>query len=503
MRSGSIEIKQKQEPGLASDVALTALTQVAVMIGTLILYGLIARIFGPNGVGEYTIIRRALYFLQPLILVGVTVAVPRYIAMSTRTDEREQIAGIGVFLVLLCSLLTAVATLCFRDSLSVTVFGRRDALELVYGFAALTLGFGFHSVAYSYYRGLRDMSTANRLDLFNSCLAPLTALVLTTHLGLGALIGVLGMLMIFATVFFSTALWKDIGFFLRKRNLNTGLTTNLLRYGVSRIPGDLALAGLLFGGTYIVAREASIQQAGYFGVAQTLLMLPGAALFAISVVLLPYVSERLTAGDFLSVQINVARLFQAIADVSVYFSLHVALFADVIIRLWLGEKMHGAEEAVRTLMVSVPFYSIFFVFRSVIDAASHKPVTTFNLIISFICFVALYFVFKYAELGPSRAVTWALSVAFVILGVLTIVGVKRHVGIEAGFYSGMSKAFLTNVTIALAVFWARYLIDGSDGIWIVVELLCALTFLLSLYLQKRIWIAEFFGQASQFLRPRN
>jgi stage V sporulation protein B len=482
---------------LSKDIVTTAITQAAVMMATLLLYGLIARLFGPSGVGEYTIVRRGLYFLQPLTLVGITVAVPRYIAMSICAREKAQIASVGFSLVLFCSLIAGLAIVSEQEWLSVVMFGRKDARDIVYGFAVVTVAFGIHSLAYSYYRGIRDMSTANRLDLVNSCVAPLIALALSVRLGLGALIGVMGAIMIASTAFLSSRLWNDIASFSRERKLIPGLNKSLLAYGLPRIPGDLALAGLLFGGAYIVARQASIQQAGYFGVAQTLLMLPGATLAALSVVLLPYVSERLKVGDVESVQKNATRLFHAIIDVTVYFSLHVALVADVILRLWLGERMVGATEMVRVLMVSVPFYSTYFVFRSVIDAASPRPATTINLVIAFVSFAALYAVSKAVGVESSRAATWSLSAAFGILGGLTLVGVGEYIGIRGFFDRSTKRVFMLNLVIALVVLIARSLVAARDWVWVIVEILCSVVFVLGLQRQKRVWVADLLDQLSR------
>lgn len=487
-----------------TDIVVTAVTQAAVMMATFLLYGLIARFFGPTGIGEYTIMRRALYFLQPVILIGVTVAVPRYIAISTDLRARRQIARIGFFSVLVCSLVVALTAFGMRDWLSEVMFRRPDAQDLVAAFALLTVAFGLHSFVYSYYRGTRDMFAANRLDLVNSFVMPLIALASSVRLGMGTMIAVTAALMIGATAGLSGTLWRDIWSSLREPRGSPGLTRKVLSYGLPRIPGDLALAGLLFGGAYIVARQASIREAGYFGVAQTLLMFPGAALAAPSIVLLPYVSERLAAGDVASVQANGTRLVHAIADGAVYFSLHVVLFADVILRLWLGKAMMGAAVVVRILMVSVPFYAIYLVFRSVIDAATHRPVTTVNLVVAFACFAAFYVGLEATGIDPSRAAAWALSAAFVVLGGLTISGVARHVGIPGFFDTGTQKVLGLNLAIAAAVFVARLLAEGRDWVWIAVEGLCVMLFVLGLIWQKRSWFMELLaylpGRSSIFRR---
>jgi O-antigen/teichoic acid export membrane protein len=241
---------------------------------------------------------------------------------------------------------------------------------------------------------------------------------------------------------------------------------------------------------YIVAQQATVHQAGYFGVGQALLVLPGVALAAVSVVLLPYATERLAAGDVAGVQVQATRLFHAIADISVYVCLHFALFADVILRLWLGDAMQGATEAVRILMIAVPFYSVYFSFRSIVDAASHRPTTTINLVVSFACFAAVYAVLQFLSFEPSRAAAFALCAAFMVLGGLTVAAVGRYIRIVDFFDTATIKILGLNLMLAAAAFFARNLAELPTGLVIIIELLCVHVFVTMLFWQKRGWCSE-------------
>lgn len=486
---------------LVRNIAATVAVQVAVMVGTFAVYGLIARIFGPVAVGEYTIIRRALFLLQPFILAGLTVAVPRYLAMTADASQRGQIALVGVSAVLGCSCMTALLVVGSVDSLAEAMFGRADARELVYGFAVLTIAFGLHSVAYSYYRGIQEMRSANLLDLLNLGAVPLLAVALSLRSGIAEMIALTALSMIVVTVILAYGLWRAVWSSVRDGGPTASAALKLLAYGLPRIPGDLALAGLLFGGAYIVAREDGMEAAGHLGIAQTLLMLPGTALAALAVLLLPYVSERLASGDLAAVRHGSTFLFNALVDVTVYFALHVAVFSKPILALWLGSEMQGAAPLVSILALATPFYALYFVFRSVLDAATHRPITAMNLVLAFVSFVALYEVLAFAGINGTFAAAWALGGSFVVLGSLTMFWVAILVGLSGPVVRGVAPAFVANVLIAGLAYGALQWQDGGGtGNWLATELLCVSAFVAILRLSGRDWVITLRTRVTEVLR---
>jgi len=69
------------------DVSLTFITEAIVLVAFFFIYRLIAKNFGPEGVGEYSLVKRVIGFFQPLLLLGLSVGLPRYIAMSQNKEQ--------------------------------------------------------------------------------------------------------------------------------------------------------------------------------------------------------------------------------------------------------------------------------------------------------------------------------------------------------------------------------------------------------------------------------
>jgi len=62
---------------------LTFITEGAVLASFFLFYGMIAGIFGPEGVGEYSLVKRSSSMILTLLLLGLGVGLPRYIAMAS------------------------------------------------------------------------------------------------------------------------------------------------------------------------------------------------------------------------------------------------------------------------------------------------------------------------------------------------------------------------------------------------------------------------------------
>jgi len=81
------------------DISLTFITETIVLVAFFFIYRLIAKNFGPEGVGEYTLIKRVIAFLYPVLLLGLGIGLPRYIAMSQNKEQRSSYMKAGGLIV--------------------------------------------------------------------------------------------------------------------------------------------------------------------------------------------------------------------------------------------------------------------------------------------------------------------------------------------------------------------------------------------------------------------
>jgi O-antigen/teichoic acid export membrane protein len=108
------------------------------------------------------------------------------------------------------------------------------------------------------------------------------------------------------------------------------------------------------------------------------------------------------------------------------------VFADVILRIWVGSAFHHAVPIVRILAVAIPFVFFPVALRSVIDAISVKASNAHNLMISLAAM--LVFIAISVTVVPRAFLLIALSVSTVLtvalLAGLTGATVRRLCGVK-------------------------------------------------------------------------
>jgi O-antigen/teichoic acid export membrane protein len=204
-------------------------------------------------------------------------------------------------------------------------------------------------------------------------------------------------------------------------------------------------------------------------------------------VLLPYISERLAREDLSAVKRNSVQLFQAIADVSLYFALHVAVLADIVLKLWVGPKMVGATGLVRVVIIVAPFYAIYFVFRSVLDATTIKPLTPLNLVIALAVFCAGYYFLVRYHLPASLAAAIAVALAVIALGSLSLAAMIGFYGARGFFEGTTAKVAILNCALAGSLLGVRYGLGLQDAPCLALEALAVLVFAATLLVARREW----------------
>ena len=86
------------------NLILTFITEGFVVVAMLIIYRIIARKMGSDGVGEYALIKRVVGFMVPLLLLGLGIGIPRYISMSQDKQQRSSYVKVSGLIILLFSI---------------------------------------------------------------------------------------------------------------------------------------------------------------------------------------------------------------------------------------------------------------------------------------------------------------------------------------------------------------------------------------------------------------
>ncbi|MBL7962500.1 MAG: hypothetical protein JNM31_01530 [Flavobacteriales bacterium] len=362
------------------DQVLTYLAEGLAMLGMVYAYHL-AALFGTQDLDLYVIVRRSVSFLYPVILLGAAVGITRYVAMEHVVERQRAYLRGSLTWVLPLAVLVLLPCLLFADTVSWLLFGDADHGELVPPLGLMIVAVALHGLAYSYLRGRGRSLLANTLQFVNLGLMPCVAFWSFARLE-DVVWFTGGSWTFFSALIIVPVLFKP--FAAQQRHLRT----ELLRYGLPRVPGELAFGALLTVPVYFAARTHGLAVSGQVGFGATLLNLAAAVFAPVSLLLLPASAARLARGDHAGLAASMSRMvlmvLMACAAMTVGFEALAGPFLDI----YLGDA--GSEYLAMSRLVflgALPF-GFFIGLRSLLDAYFHTPRNGMNLLKAFLLMLA-------------------------------------------------------------------------------------------------------------------
>ena len=395
------------------DYATTFLAEALVVGSYLLAFRLVASALGTTGFGEYALARRTLAMLVPLGALSMDVAVARFVAyaVSERSDRVRGYVPASTALVLGAAAIVGSVLLLFASPLAYLFFGSASYSRLVAPMALLVLGGGLHGIAYGFHRGSSKIQRANLLMAINQAIVPILAIAVaggsveTILLAMGA-----GWTLV-SLAFLATLRMSFDG--LRPR------ITELARYGVPRVPGELLRLGLFALPSILIAHAADITVAGSvaFGVAAVGML--GTALAPVGFVMLPAAARMLAQGSIEQLRQQVLRIAWLTAAALAVAIVVVELFAPQIVTTYLGPRFAGTADSIRVIVPAALPWGIYMSLGSVIDAYHVHPVNARNMAIAFAVFVLSAGVLTLISV-PALAIAGTFVVSLYVLGALTL-----------------------------------------------------------------------------------
>lgn len=361
----------------------TFATGFAVLACQLMTYKLAAHFLGKTGFAEYALARRTISLLYPVVLLGLGVGLPRYVAMAAGRGDQKS-AGQYLGATLWCVGLSALVCLAILNvvpgGLAYLFFGSREYAFLLFPMSLVAAGTALHTVGYSYFRGTLNMRAANLLQLVNLGLAPL-AVFFFYGTSLRAALTALGILSIgVAGVALGFTPWKAL---LKD---NRSQVKELLRFGIQRVPGDFILMAMFALPATFVAHESGIRAAGFVAFAISMLNVIGSFFAPFGLILLPKAGTLLAAGRRDDLRRQVWLLTVVTLAVSTVLAAAIAMGAETLIRLYLGADFTEGAGILRFVLLVAAPYSLYTVVRNVIDAFHELGITTLILAAGFSIF---------------------------------------------------------------------------------------------------------------------
>ncbi|MCB0786415.1 MAG: glycosyltransferase, partial [Flavobacteriales bacterium] len=255
------------------------------------------------------------------------------------------------------------------------IYGEEVWARLVLPTTLIIVALGLQSLSYNYHRGAGRMGVANVLQVFGLAVAPNLAFLLFGDLET-VLWATAAFVLLFTLPALLPALLKADGQVSRERSA-------LLRYGLPRVPGDLALGGLLTIPVYVAGALHGLSAGGQVGVGITLLNITAAAFAPVGLLLLPSSATQLAQGRYAELELQVKRTLRVTLFVSLVMFVAFEWLATPLLTLYLGEAGSTYVPMGRLLFLATPALAFFIALRALLDAYFVSPRNGINLLVAF------------------------------------------------------------------------------------------------------------------------
>ena len=429
------------------DLVFTSITSFAVTISLIFVTGILAKGLGPEEFGAYSLARRFIANVAPLILFSMGVSLRRYVAMSDQKDMQ----GIYIFTALIvigCMLLIVTcASLIVGKQLTYIIFHSEVYLGLYYASLFFVGCYCLWVIVSSSLFGMQKIRKANILQFFIGAVFPLSIAYLfsetKTSIEIIIFIGSGHLISLFVLI---PVIMKTRGLSLDK--IKASFIT-LFKYGVPRTPGDFAFAGLFSIGPFLAAYFGSLKDAGFFVVGQYVFRVMEAAIAAFGQVALPKIAQLLSLGDDEYLKTNIESLMIMIFQLGLFATIHTFLWVGEIVFIWLGPDYLETVSIMKILILSIAPYLGYVMLRSVVDAIEVRAINTLNLFLALSFSAVLSIVLQFCGLGMIGLAIGS-SAGFALLGVLTGSYLMRRYEISFENFS-FGKVLFVNLLLALGV----------------------------------------------------
>jgi O-antigen/teichoic acid export membrane protein len=476
---------------LLRDLAITAASSVITFVAGIIVISLFGRLLGALLLGEYLLVKRVMAWLQSISQMGLGVALPRYVAHAVNGPESERhayfVGGIGATTA--GAVLLALFLNLSRPLFARFMFGSSELTYLLIPLSILILGMGFHAAVYGYYRGCLKMNIAGALQVINSAVVPVVAVsaLFKTH-SVPLIVDATGLSMILFSCLFAIPI-------ISKKERASALcmwvhTKALLRYGIARVPGEFAGGALFAMGPIIASHYVPLSQVAYLLLGTAILNAVAASAGPLGLILLTKVSMMLAQQRDADVRVHLQYLLAAALEVSLFACLQVVVFADVLVRVWVGPDFLERITVIRIEAVAIPFYLFYVTLRSAIDAASVKAYNPRNFGIASMIFAILA---TLATKLPNRFLLNGIAVALVaglaVAAWLTARTVQRLYGLKIKWRdSGISLAIAIVLGAAGLLFHLSNGFRTDIGEAVIFEILVGAIFLIAVLKTGSQWL---------------
>ena len=406
---------------MKKDFILTFITEFIIIFCMLATYKLADSFFGQKGFTDYSLVRRVIAMIQPALLVGMHITIPRQVAFYVRESRQKssEIFLSAIIILFTVTLLFSFILLLFKKQFSILLFDNPSYSEFIFPLTLMLAGMTIHSAVYGYYRGMGVMNKANVIQLLMLGIIPLLAIYFAESLS--QFLVITGTLWIIFSMIFLAVILFNLDFSFSSATKSIGDT---FRHGIQRLPADLGIAALLSLPVIFFTHAFGTIDAGYLAFSISLLSMTGASLKPIGLVMLPHATALVAEKKYALLNAQIRKMIFYFLLLAAAVTIGYELLSPLLLSVYLGRPNEELVFISRIAMLSAAGYMFYVFFRSIIDAADYRSFNTVNILIS----VAFLLIFSLPGMWIQVSRIYLLSIfvlSVFVLGTLTYLHIKK------------------------------------------------------------------------------
>jgi len=430
----------KKKLDTKSDLLITFLNGLVIIFSVFILNALIARLYGLEILGEFTYVKRVGNSILGIILVGMNIGLPFFLAKGN-----NNIANSAILIFIFITLPLSVLSVYTFSLTSANQFHNEHFFSYTLFFIGITSQF----LTYGLYRGHMNMVGANAFQLITTAVIPITIFIFVDNLYLALkMIGIITILISIISYLYRSGLHFNFADSFKKSRI-------LLKYGFYRYPSFIAQFLLLAGLPVLLANHISLTDMAFINSGISLVRVSLIIITPLGMILLPRVSNALSRNMLSQIEENISLLVKVVHLGSWLVGLSIYIFAEYILQIWLGAVTQSGIWIIRGLIIAFPFYAVMGVLRSPIDALSVKAYNSLIYICSAITMVIMFVILRMLEINILNSGIVAFIIGHCSSMILSILVSRKYFGLDISY----SWLLITSLSVILSLYFLNFILE--------------------------------------------
>jgi O-antigen/teichoic acid export membrane protein len=380
---------------IGKDVVITFLSQFIIMLTFFVVNKILSNSLGVDGYGQYSIIKKNSGVISMVMLGGMGIALPRFLAYYRAKNEEIRANAIlvgSLLVILVLSFFIFILFVVFYREFEIIIIGAKQNKELFYATILYSFSICASSFLYSFYRGQGNFIKYNLSQILIQIFILLSCFFEQKHL-----LDLLIIWSISTLLITLTALIKDTRYifadFIKNSQINKLRFSfkELVPYGFTRTIGDFVLFSFYALPLFFSNSKYGIRETSYFSVGIMISNMISPFFSFLGMVLLPYVSENIATENHFKIKKAVNILLILYSSISIFVCLFVFIYIDFFIKLFFNSDYLASAGMIKVIIWSVVPQALYLLLRNPLDAISKIPFNTLNLSISFSLMILMFY----------------------------------------------------------------------------------------------------------------